>query len=114
LEREQIIKLFQIIDRMMTLPNQLQQKLNTKIKQFEEEKTMPLLSNMELIGALQKAHDYIKMVLQTRLGEIPSDIEDSLNQISDLSILDEMLKLAATSNSLEEFKQSLARIQSQN
>ncbi len=111
LRREKIIKLFQIIDRMMTLPNQLQQSLNTKIKQFEEERTMPLLSNMELrgieIGALQKAHDNIKIVLQVRLGEIPSNIEDSLNQISDLSILDEMLKLAVTVNSLEEFKHSL-------
>jgi hypothetical protein len=122
LEREQIIKLFQIIDRMMTLPNQLQQRLDTKIKQFEEEKTMPLLSNMELrgiergkeIGALQNARDAIKTVLQVRLGKISSNIEDSLNQISDLSVLDEMLKLAAISNSLEEFKQSLTRIQSQN
>jgi len=48
LEREQIIKLFQIIDRMMTLPNPLQQSLDFKIQKFEEERTMPLLSNMEL------------------------------------------------------------------
>jgi hypothetical protein len=122
LGRERIIKLFQIIDRMMVLPNQLQQSLNSKIKQFEEERTMPLLSNMELmgieqgkeIGKLQNARNYIKLVLQTRLGEIPSDIEDSLNRISDLSVLDEILKLAITVNSLEEFKQSLSRIQSQN
>ena len=35
LEREQIIKLFQILDRMMTLPNQLQESLESKIKQLE-------------------------------------------------------------------------------
>ena len=83
---------------------------------------MPLLSNMELmgiergkeigkeIGKLQKIHDDIKMVLQVRLGEITADIEVSLRQISDLSVLDEILKLAATANSLEEFKQSLGDI----
>ncbi|MDB9421085.1 hypothetical protein [Microcystis aeruginosa] len=124
LEREQIIKLFQIIDRMMTLPNQLQESLDNKIKQFEEERTMPLLSNMELrgiergkeigkeIGALQKSRDAIKTVLQVRLGELSGEIADSLGKISDLLVLDEMLKLAVTVNSLEEFKQSLTRIQS--
>jgi hypothetical protein len=85
---------------------------------------MPLLSNMELrgiergkeigkeIGALQKSRDAIKTVLQVRLGELSGEIADSLGKISDLLVLDEMLKLAVTVNSLEEFKQSLTRIQS--
>ncbi|MCA2719180.1 MAG: hypothetical protein IM485_15940 [Microcystis sp. M169S2] len=34
-EREQIIKLFEIIDNMMTLSNKLQSSLESKIKQFE-------------------------------------------------------------------------------
>ena len=114
LEREQIIKLFQIIDRMMTLPNPLQQSLDFKIQKFEEERTMPLLSNMELrgveIGALRKAQDDIKTVLQIRLGQVPSDIEEALNNISDLSILEEMLKSAVIVNSLDEFKQSLGNM----
>jgi hypothetical protein len=50
LTRERIIKLFQIIDRMMTLPSFLQESLDFKIQQFEEQRTMPLLSNMELRG----------------------------------------------------------------
>ena len=114
LEREQIIKLFQIIDRMMTLPNPLQQNLDFKIQKFEEERTMPLLSNMELrgveIGALRKAQDDIKTVLQIRLGQVPSDIEEALNNMSDLSILEEMLKSAVIVNSLDEFKQSLGNM----
>jgi hypothetical protein len=103
LTREKIIKLFQIIDRMMTLPK------------FEEQRTMPLLSNMEIrgmergkeIGALQNARDYIKAVLRVRLGKIPLEIETYLMQISDLSILDKLLILAATTNSFEDFKQSI-------
>jgi len=123
LEREQIIKLFEILDRMMTLPNQLQSSLENKIKQFEEERTMPLLSNMELrgiergkeigkeIGALENARDFVKTVLESRLGEVPLDVEQYLNKVSLLSTLQEIVKLAATDNSLAEFKQSLARIQ---
>jgi hypothetical protein len=119
LEKNQIIKLFQVIDRMMTLPNQLQQRLDSKIKQFEEERTMPLLSNMEEvamergkeigkeIGALQKSRDDIKTVVTVRFGDISSEIQDLISKIADLSLLEDILKLAVTVNSLEEFKQSL-------
>jgi hypothetical protein len=88
---------------MMTLPK------------FEEQRTMPLLSNMEIrgmergkeIGALQNARDYIKAVLRVRLGKIPLEIETYLMQTADLSILDKLLILAATTNSFEDFKQSI-------
>ena len=85
---------------------------------------MPLLSNMELrgiergkeigkeIGALQKSRDDIKTVLAVRFGQISSEIEEIIGQITNLALLEELLKLAATVNSLAEFKQSLAKIQS--
>jgi uncharacterized protein Yka (UPF0111/DUF47 family) len=122
-EREQIIKLFKIIDNMMTLSPELQSSLESKIKQFEEEKTMPLMSNMELrgiergkeigkeIGALEKSRDAIKTVLTVRFGQISSEIEEIIGKMTNPTILEELLKLAATANSLAEFKQSLARIQ---
>jgi hypothetical protein len=49
-------------------------------------------------------------VLQIRLGTVPSDIEEALNNISDLSILEALLKSAVTVNSLDKFKQSLGNI----
>ena len=122
-EREQIIKLFEIIDNMMTLSTELQSSLESKIKQFEEERTMPLISNMELrgiergkeigkeIGALQKSRDAIKTVLTVRFGQISSEIEEIIGKMTNPTILEELLKLAATANSLAEFRQSLARIQ---
>jgi hypothetical protein len=121
-EREQIIKLFEIIDNMMTLSPELQSSLESKIKQFEEEKPMPLVSNMELrgiergkeigkeIGALQKSRDDIKTVLTVRFGQISSEIEEIIGKMTNPTILEELLKLAATANSLAEFKQSLAKI----
>ncbi len=129
-EREQIIKLFEIIDNMMTLSTKLQESLESKIKQFEEERTMSLVSNMELrgikrgkkigekigkeigkeIGALQKSRDDIKTVLTVRFGQISSEIEEIIGKMTNPTILEELLKLAATANSLAEFKQSLAKI----
>jgi hypothetical protein len=113
-------KLFEIIDNMMTLSPELQSSLESKIKQFEEERTMPLMSNMELrgmergkeIGVLEKSRDAIKTVLTVRFGQISSEIEEIIGKITNPTILEELLKLAATANSLAEFKQSLAKIQS--
>ncbi|MCA2656839.1 hypothetical protein [Microcystis sp. M061S2] len=122
-EREQIIKLFEIIDNMMTLSPELQSSLESKIKQFEEEKTMPLMSNMELrgieqgkkigkeIGVLENSRDDIKTVLTVRFGQISSEIEEMIDKITNLALLKEILKSAVTANSLAEFKQSLAKIQ---
>jgi hypothetical protein len=97
---------------------------------------MPLVSNMELrgrkigeeigelrgmergkeigkeIGVLEKSRDAIKTVLTVRFGEISSEIEEIIGKMTNPTILEELLKLAATANSLAEFKQSLARIQS--
>jgi hypothetical protein len=39
------------------------------------------------------------MVLKTRLGEIPSGIQQAVDEISVLSNLDELLKFALTVNS---------------
>ncbi|MFM7787555.1 MAG: hypothetical protein ACKO90_05115, partial [Microcystis panniformis] len=106
LEREQIIKLFEIIDNMMTLSTKLQSSLESKIKQFEEERTMPLMSNMELrgiergkeigkeIGALEKSCDAIKTVLTVRFGQISSEIEEIIGKMTNPTILEELLKLA--------------------
>ena len=113
-------KLFEIIDNMMTLSPELQSSLESKIKQFEEERTMPLMSNMELrgmergkeIGVLEKSRDAIKTVLTVRFGEISSEIEEIIGKMTNPTILEELLKLAATANSIAEFKQSLAKIQS--
>jgi hypothetical protein len=46
-----------------------------------------------------------------RFGQISSEIEEMIDKITNLALLKELLKLAATANSLAEFKQSLTRIQ---
>jgi hypothetical protein len=56
---------------------------------------------------LQNARASIKTFLQVRLGEIPLGIETYLMQISDLSVLDKLLKLAVITTSFQDFKQSI-------
>jgi hypothetical protein len=78
---------------------------------------MPLLSNMELkgmergkeigkeIGSLEKARQDVKRVLEIRFGDVFSEVGEALMEVSDVSVLDELLELAVTANSLEDFKQ---------
>ena len=78
---------------------------------------MPLLSNMELkgmergkeigkeIGLLEKARQAVKRVLEIRFGDVFSEVGEALMEVSDVSVLDELLELAVTANSLEDFKQ---------
>jgi len=99
----------------MTLSPELQSSLENKIKQFEQEITMSLISNMELWGierskeirALENGRKYVKKVLKTRGGDIPIEIEQAVDKISVLSILDELLKLALTVNFFDELQQLL-------
>ncbi|WP_244982394.1 hypothetical protein [Cylindrospermopsis raciborskii] len=118
LDRNQIVRLLGIIDTMMKLPKKSQESLENKIKNFEEETKMPLLTNIELkgietgkeIGTLEKAHDYVKLVLKTRLGDIPETIAKGVDTISVLPILDELLKLAIKVDCFEDFHQSLLKL----
>ncbi len=106
-ERAEIIKLFQVIDRMMTLPQELKRSFNERVARYEEERTMPLLSNMELEGMEKNARESVITVLRLRLGEIPTEVTDSLNNIEDLSLLKQLLEKAVTANSFVEFQQFL-------
>jgi hypothetical protein len=101
---------------MMTLPNPLQERLEHKLQTFEEERTMPLLSNMELrglekgkeIGAQEKAQSAVRTVLQARFGSVLGI--EALAQITNLRQLDELLRLAATVENPEAFQAALTAL----
>lgn len=105
--RQEIIKLFQLIDQMMTLPTELQTSFEEKLNHYEEERRMPLLSNMELRGMEKISRESVITVLRVRLGEVPPELMETLNNISDLSLLKQLLEQAATVNTLTEFQQLL-------
>ncbi|MBW4567098.1 MAG: hypothetical protein KME31_03455 [Tolypothrix carrinoi HA7290-LM1] len=110
-QRGEIIKLFQVIDRMMTLPRELAQSFEQRLNRYEEERTMPLLSNMELRGmekgARQTARESVIIVLRSRFGEVPTELTEMINNIEDLSLLKQLLERAVTVNSLADFQEFL-------
>ena len=95
LTKTDVIKLFKIIDTMMTLPKELQTGLVRKIRSFEEEKKMPLISPTEQLAmergeqrgleqglergleqGLEREQQLIIKQLHRRLGQVePSQVE---------------------------------------
>jgi hypothetical protein len=126
LSEQTIIKLHNVIDKMMTLPEQLQNSFERKLINFEEEKKMPLMSNIEekaLVrgtekgkqegkqeGVLETERNAVIKVLKVRFKSEVKSVNDKINQITDLSLLEQLLELAVTTNSLTEFEEYLQQI----
>ncbi len=122
-DREDIIKLFRLIDWMMVLPKELQQQFRTEIKTYQEERKMPLLSRIELmameegieqgiqqgslLGSLQTARESVIEILEVRFTEIPTELREVINKIEDLALLKSFIRQSIAIPSLAEFQQLL-------
>ncbi len=107
--RKEIVDLYKVIDLMMALSQDLQLSFEEKLANYQEERKMPLLTNIEQ-RAIEKTtkqtlkQNIIKLV-QVRFGDIPENLVASINQIDDTSFLEQLLVSTISVNSLEEFAQ---------
>ncbi|MDM3863187.1 MAG: DUF4351 domain-containing protein, partial [Aphanizomenon gracile PMC644.10] len=110
--KEKVIKLFKIIDTMMTLPKQLQAGLVTKIKHFEEERKMPLISPTEQLamerGELKGEQQLIIRQLNRRVGAMESSLIDLIHRLTveKLELLGEALLDFSSVTDLEQWLQN--------
>jgi hypothetical protein len=115
LTKFEIINLGKFIDKMMTLPPQLQLNFKTKLNQYEKEIQMPFLSTLEEMaleqGAKETRQQDIIDLLQKRFGELPESLTKAITQVEDSSFLKQLHLETISVNSLEEFEQ-LVREQS--
>lgn len=120
-DRDDIRKLFRLVDWMMTLPEELQRGFEEQLSRYQEERQMPLLSRMELRamqrgieqGAVQNAREAVLEVLEIRFEAVPPELIEAVNQIEDISVLKQLHRQAIALDSLEAFQQLLFPIESQ-
>jgi hypothetical protein len=107
--KQQIVKLFDIIDTMMTLPEQLQKRLVAKINRFEEERKMALVSpTVQLAreeGEIIGEQKVIIRLLNRRLGEIEAPMIEQIRKlpVAQLEELAEALLDFSTVTDLEQW-----------
>ena len=129
LSKFDIINLFKFIDKMMTLPPNLQQNLESKINQYEEEKKVELLCVMEergiekgkkigqqigqqigekigkQIGAKKTCRKNIIDLLELRFLSVPETLVETLNNMEDLARLERLILKTFSVNSVAEFEE---------
>jgi len=93
----------------MALSEDLQLSSDQKLANYQEERKMPLVTNIER-RAIERTRketrkqDITKLV-QVRFGDIPENLVTSINQIDDTSFLERLIVSTISVNSLEEFAQ---------
>ncbi|MGK7919747.1 MAG: transposase [Trichodesmium sp.] len=108
LNKFDIINLFKFIDKMMALPPELQQNLESKINQYEEEQKVELLSTMEERGMQKTFRQNILDLLQARFLSVPETLVETMNNIEDLASLKQLLLETIRVNSVGEFEQLIS------
>jgi hypothetical protein len=107
-DREDIQKLFRLIDWMMTLPEELQHRFERQVVEYEEDRRMPILSRMELRGLergnVQMAQENILEILEVRFGEVSASIRETIASIRDIPRLKQLLREAIAIPSLADFE----------
>ncbi|MCT7960641.1 hypothetical protein NG791_08160 [Laspinema sp. D1] len=109
--REEVENLFRFIDRMMTLPKQLEQQLRTELIEYREERQMPFISPMEELiqeeAILKTQRENILDLLQVRFGEVPQSLVEAVNGLEDIATLKQLHRQTISVVSIAEFEQLL-------
>jgi hypothetical protein len=100
---------------MMTLPPPLQLNFKTKLNQYEEELKMPFLSTLEEMaleqgleqGKKSSTQKHIVNLLQKRFGDLPNSLIQTINNLENIPLLEQLLLETISVNSLAEFEQLL-------
>ncbi|MDD1475118.1 hypothetical protein MEO41_28195, partial [Dolichospermum sp. ST_sed4] len=72
---------------MMALSEDLQLSFDQKFANYQEERKMPLVTNIERRAIERTRKQDIIKLLQVRFGDIPENLIASINQIDDTSFL---------------------------
>ncbi|WP_242540945.1 hypothetical protein [Phormidium pseudopriestleyi] len=123
-----MVNLFRFVDRMMSLPKELEQQLRTQVIRYREERQMPFISPMEELiqeeareqgrqeglqeglqegrqeGMMEKLRENILQILQIRFGELPQEVLEAVNGIEEMDILNSLLREAIAIASIAEFQ----------
>jgi hypothetical protein len=107
--RKEIVDLYKVIDLMMALSEDLQLSFDQKFANYQEERKMPLVTNIER-RAIEKTRketqkENIIELVQVRFGNITENLVEKINQIDDTSLLKQLLLSTISVISLEEFTQ---------
>ena len=114
--RLEVINLFQFIDWVMTLPEELEQEFWQEIRQLEEERSMPYITSVQRIGrqeGIQEGRQEgrqagllkgIELGLKLKFGSPGLAVIPEISAIKDAGLLETILLGLETANTLDEWR----------
>ncbi|MEH2362908.1 transposase [Nostoc sp.] len=108
--RDKILQLFRLLDRLMTLPPELDLNFKAELDRFEAEQQMTYITSIERIGRAQTLQESIAEVLEARFNNVPPELIEQLKKIYELDRLKQLLRQASITGSISEFGQQLIPI----
>jgi len=107
--RQQILELFRFIDWVMELPQELEDKFDNAIYEFEEVKKMQYITNIERRGikqGLQKGLiEGITLGLELKFGKAGMRELHHIKKIQNLELLRSIVNAIKAANTVEELRQ---------
>lgn len=115
LDKDEVRSFFRLIDWVLTLSPKLEKEFNDELQKIEEENKMTFITSVERIGiekGLEKGREEgrreaILDNLEARFGQVPNSVRSELTKVTDQARLRELIRLAATVESLEDFQTQL-------
>jgi hypothetical protein len=113
LDGEQIRRLFRILDWMMELPPELEEALIQDLADFEKEKKVPYVTNIERIArqkgiaegkAEEKAESVLRLLRRLETQTIAEDLASAIRGTMDPARLDQWFEFAADAKSIDDFR----------
>ncbi len=109
LEREDIINLFQFIDWIMSLPQELEREFWQEFRDFEESRHMRYVTSVERFGILKGKQEGllkgISLGLKRKFGSESTNLFSEIEQIEDVSLLEAILEGLETVSTVSELRQ---------
>ena len=118
-ERQEVLSLFRFIDWVLTLPEELVEQFDQAITSYEEARRMEYVTSIERRaiergieqgigqGEVKATRSMVLTVLETRFGDVPTEVATAVQGITELAQLEALLKEAVMVETMAEFQEHL-------
>jgi len=108
---DEVQDLARYLDLVMPLPDGLQLEYEQEVVKYEEEHTMPVITQSERHamerGALQNAREMVLDALQERFPDSPTALQTRVSELADARELRSLHRVIVRASSVQEIEQYL-------
>ena len=106
-----ILDLFSFVDWVMVLPGKLEREFDLEHTQYEDSQSMKYVTNIERRGRVEGQMEALRTatleILEARFGDVPYELREELQTLTDETVLKRLPRLAAVATGLDDFHRQL-------